>query len=282
MPLPDFDPDAWSLAEHGDSRQRRHATRLAVAWPHYEELWRRHVLPLTFRPHQPDNYFLRPTQKRPLVALADASYAAFFHYAGMVEWRDQLPHARRPEAIRASECLYCYFSHVSSLFDAVLHFARAVNDVLLEYRQPTAFGVLESEDGQPYGLSTQQARAAAGLWHELRRELAPYRNFLVHQQPVLLQNNLLPKVGSMREFSGLTAISKQALSKQDPRLHHEPALEMLEETTEHLAGMLDRVWQEALEALDRIDQPRYREDQLKLRPDDAPLTLERIHAARGN
>ena len=65
--LPPYEPSSWKLSVHGDSRQRKWAEMVCQLCPDYEPFWQRHIVPLTFRPHDKDNYFVRPKQKKHLL-----------------------------------------------------------------------------------------------------------------------------------------------------------------------------------------------------------------------
>ena len=278
----DFDSSSYSLAEHGDSRQRACASQMARLWPSYELFWRSHLVPLTFRPYQAGNYFIRPTQTRVLLRLADSSYAAFFHFAGCLDWRDDLPRGNTQGKRRSSECLYCFFSHAGSLLDAVVEFCDAVNAVLRHYRADEAFHVFRDADSGFKRLGPDRASLEQREFRTLSERLKPYRNFLVHSRPVLVQNDYMPRVQSIREMTGLTVISQVARKGALLDEHFEPIEPTLDDLLQAMGAVLDLVWARGERALQEIDNPKYRQDQLYLRPDDEGLTLDKILAARGS
>jgi hypothetical protein len=90
--------EQWTLDTHGDSFEREWARHDLDDFPAFEEFWRKHLVPLSFRIREPENQFIRPSLPKHLVALADASYAVFYHVA-----------------------------HGHSAHEALLHFCCAVN-----------------------------------------------------------------------------------------------------------------------------------------------------------
>lgn len=95
-------------------------------------------------------------------------------------------------------------------------------------------------------LGADRATYQQKAFRRMGERLRPYRNFLVHDHPVLVQNEYLPKVESIKLMSGLTVISRVARKG-----------ELLE-----------------------IENPKYGKDQLSPRPEDRELTVERILWAR--
>ena len=277
----DFDPDHWTLAEHGDSRQRRWAARITGACPAYERFWQRHIVPLTFRPHQPDNYFVRPTQRRQLLDLADRSYAMLLHLMGTLDWSDGLLNGKGRGDFRPTDCAYYFFSHAYSLREAGSGFADAVNQVLERYKSEPVFAVSRNEAMQRWEWKHGEA---ARRWRDLRDATNDYRNALVHERPLLVQTRSLPARDrtAIRELSGLTAITRLARDEKSLDAHCVAAEKVVLPILGVAEGFCDELWKTACGALDAIENPRYRKDQLAMRQEDSRLTLEKIHHVRGS
>lgn len=276
-----FDPSGFSLARHGDSRQRYWAQKILAHWPHYESFWRAHGVPLSFRVIEEDNYFLRPDLPEHLEELADTQYAVFFHLAQMHEWARQL--GNRPDAkyISASEMLYLFFSHAYSMIEATHGFADAVDRAALHYGGTERFACVRNESGWLVGLGDGWGmQADRHKWSELVQRIGRYRNCLVHRRPVFLQNAYMPRPEYFDTMTGLAAIARVA---QNPVLleeRYEPARPVLEQLLVDSARVLDVIWLEAGRALEQIDVPRYRADQVRVRPGTEKLTKERILGVR--
>ena len=368
-PLPAYDPSAWHLAEHGDSRQRRWAPRVCSLCPAYEPFWQKHIVPLTFRPHDSRNYFVRPKQKKHLLALADTSYALFLHLTGMLRWSDPLlalggdskeepgsiskgsassaagegsssaregggsrakerpgsstrgepasaskgsagsatgKHSSsatrgtsdsladpldlcspdRDAPFRPTDCLYYFFSHTYSLLEAAGTFAEAVNRTLEKYGEDPIFPVDRDTKKSSWYFRQRRSRLAApsvaGSWHALASMSKVYRNALVHERPLLMQSGYLPapREDAVRELSGLVAISRMALNERTIFELCERVEEVIQPIVKTGVELADLLWEDASEALDAIDSVKYPEDQLRLRPEESHLTLEKILAAR--
>ena len=282
--LPPFDPNAWRLAEHGDSRQRRWAAVLAQRCPAYEGFWQRHIVPLTFRPHQRDNYFLRPRQKQRLLRLADTSYALFLHLTGVLTWGERLRSRTTALPLRPTDAAYYLFSHAYSQLEAAGSFADAVNRVGSEYGGTKVFSVSRKEGSGTWTLHRrgQRGRFAGLAWHELADRTRVYRHALVHDRPLFLQSDRMPRpdADAIREMSGLTAIARLALRERSLLDACVPVEDVVTGIEERACRLADVLWQSATEALDQLGSDRYREDQLRLRPEESGLTLARILAAR--
>ncbi len=114
----------YTLAEDGDSRERRWAEELLRGFESYETIWAAHIVPLTFRNREPDNHYLRPSVSKPLLNLADAADATFFQLSECHAWAHRMRKVldalkSKGEAaawplpdetgIVPSEALYCFF-----------------------------------------------------------------------------------------------------------------------------------------------------------------------------
>ncbi|MFO7652406.1 MAG: hypothetical protein R6X25_01135 [Candidatus Krumholzibacteriia bacterium] len=281
MPTPaPFDGTRFRLARHGDSRERQWAPVLLRDFPHYETFWQRHIVPLSFRVVEEGNYFLRPTQVKPLIHLADTCYATFLHLVQAHEWAEELGAAGPRLRLRATECLYCFFSHAYSMIDACLAFCRAVNEVCGRYKAETAFYLRISREGALRGLDAGASRDCIESFNALRTRLGLYRNFLVHRQPVFLQNAYMPRPEHIEELSGLTSVSRLARDPTQISRCYEKVDDATAALLKEMRRVLDTVWTRAQAALDAIESPRYREHQLRVRPEDQGITLEKIRGVR--
>ncbi len=277
----DFRPADYSLAQHGDSRQRTWAHAIVAHCPHYESVWARYVVPMTFHVQESGNYFLRPTLPEELIDLADTHYAVFFHLAQMHEWRRNIERTPAARGIGSTEGLYCFFSHAASLRDATLNFGAALDAILLRYERPSYFEVTYDENGHAKDLGEHWGMTGdRRSWNALRKDVGDTRNFLVHKRPVFLQNHAMPRAEYLDAMSGLTAISRVA---RDPTLLAERYTEVLPEMDRLLlqaAKTLDAVFSTALQQLDAIDDPRFARERFEVRKGDRKITKAMILAVR--
>lgn len=211
MPTPPF-----TLPTHGDSFEREWSDHVLHEFPAYQTFWQHHVVPLSFRPRQPDNQFIRPSLAPHLVALADTSYAVFYHLAHAHAYEQRMLFRKDPlDFPRPTECLYCFFAHAHSGHEALLHFAEAVNRALAHYEAGAVFEVArDHQHGRhPHrliGSSTVAGCEPVDLdtYNRLQTTLSAYRNLLIHEKPIFMQNQWLPTTAKLDEYSGLTAIGK--------------------------------------------------------------------------
>ncbi len=279
----------WHLAEHGDSFEREWARHVLDGFPAYEDFWRRHVVPLSFREHEPLNPFVRPSVPARLADLANAGYAVFYHVAHCHAYLDQLCLRKDYTAFpRPTECLYCFFSHARSGLDALLYLCRAVNNSLKEYDREAIFEVKTvSQWLNPVRLEycTPRVKGAVnpdlGPYFELTAKLASYRNLLVHNKPIFLQNDWLPRPEFAAEYAGLTAIGKLAKNPAARDAHFVPARDELTD----MLGLLKQFAQSLVKFstvhLDALAETSYPRDQRKLGKGDHKLTLQDFKRARG-
>ena len=276
-----FDPESFHLPEHGDSRQRKWSDRILPLWPHYERLWQRHVVPLTFAVVEPGNYFVRPTLDERFEDLADTQYAVFFHLAQMHEWCVLMKNRADAKYIGATESLYAFFSHGTSMLDATRAFARAVDALVTQFGGTPPFEI-DEDRGDPADLGPDWGmKADRAQWKSLCDRVRAYRNLLVHHRPVFMQNEFVPRPQYVEAMSGLTAISRLAL---DPSLldeRYEPVVPVLTSTLEDAARALDVVWLAAIRGLETADGERMLADMLRVAPRDKGLTRDKILGVRG-
>jgi len=182
---------------------------------------------------------------------------------------------------RPTDCAYYFFSHAYSLREAGSGFADAVNQVRGRYKCDPIFPVSRDEVVQRWKWKHGEA---ARRWRALRDATNDYRNALVHERPLFVQTRSLPARDrtAIRELSGLTAITRLARDEKSLDEHCVPAWQVVRPILGVAAGFCDELWRAACEALDAIENPRYRKDQLTMRAEDSRLTLERIRHARGS
>lgn len=278
----------WRLAEHGDSFEREWARHVLDGFPAYEEFWRRHVVPLTFREHEPNNPFVRPSVPARLVDLANAGYAVFYHLAHCHAYLNRVSLGKDYKKFpRPTEALYCFFSHARSGLDALLYLCRAVNNTLKEYDREPIFEVKSvSQWLNPVKLEYCTARVPDAVlpdlepYFRLTSQLASYRNLLVHNKPIFLQNDWLPRPEFAAEYAGLTAIGKLAKNPQLRETHFVPACTALAEMLGLLTTFAQSLVAFATLHLDDLAATSYPKDQRKLGKGDHKLTLQDFLRAR--
>jgi len=283
MPTPD-----WRLADHGDSFEREWARHVLDGFPAYEDFWARHVVPLSFREREPENRFVRPSVPARLADLANAGYAAFYHVAHGHTYLDQLCLRKDYTTFpRPTECLYCFFSHARSGLDALLYLCRAVNNTLKEYDRAPIFEIKTvSQWLNPVRLYYCTPRVPGAVnpdldpYLQLTNQLASYRNLLVHNKPIFLQNDWLPKPEFAAEYAGLTAIGKLAKNPAAREQHFVPARDALTEMLQLLKQVAQSLVAFSTVHLDALADTSYPKDQRKPGKGDHKLTLKDFQRVR--
>jgi len=276
-----FDPTTYHLSDHGDSRQRKWAKRILSHWPHYETLWQHYIVPLTFQIKEPGNYFIRPSIAPEFEDLADTQYAVFFHLAQMHEWCVLMDNRGDAKYLGATEALYAFFSHGTSMLDATVSFAAAVDAVIACYDGTPRFGIEVDRWGNPvlgdaWGMAGDRAN-----WHGLVDRIKAYRNLLVHRRPVFMQNAYVPKAAWVDAMSGLTAVSRLALEPDLLETRYEPVVPMMRSLLEGAGVALDGVWAAAVGGLGALDQAELGADLTRIAKRDRDLDRDTILALRG-
>ena len=280
-------PESWTLNEHGDSFERDWALHVLDGFPAYQEFWRRHVVPLSFRIKEPDNQFIRPSLPPHLVALADSSYAVFYHVAHGHAYLDRLQFRKDHQDFpRATECLYCFFTHAHSAHEALLHFCCAVNGVLARYEQSPLFEVQQDKNGYPCRLAgctptvNECVPVDMDLCEQLQTRLSTYRNLLIHEKPIFLQNAWLPKTRELDKYSGLTGIGKIARDPDAIQRDYRPVGDALVEILGLVKLVAEMVFAASSCHLDGLEGTQYPRDQRRLGKDHK-LTRRSFERVRG-
>lgn len=117
----------WTLAEHGDIRERTWGPTIAANFPSYERLWAKHIVPLTYRVTDPTCVLLRQAVRKGLDELATTSYAVFVHLTSAHA------HLSAGEAAFATDGIYQFYSRLYSVRALVYQFLAAVGGVLKLY-----------------------------------------------------------------------------------------------------------------------------------------------------
>jgi hypothetical protein len=281
---------SYTLAKDGDSRERRWANEIRADFGSYERFWRAHLVPLTFRKEEPENYYFRPSVSKHLLDLADAAYATFFHLTECHAWACRMnkilealeTKAGRPiqdkTEIVPTEALYCFFSHAHSMLDSSMYFAEAVNEIIAKYRERGAkvFTFKTSSYGfkRLVGWNEPQSEKA---YQELTQTVTRYRNALVHRKPVFVLTRRMPKQEYIARWSGLAAICKAAQNRKEVFSQSERVSERLDPLLTQMRTAMEGVWAAAAAALDPLlAEKKYRDAQRHPSRQDETLTLEEI------
>jgi len=288
------------LAYHGDTTERELARRVLPDIPAYEEFWREFIVPLSFRtPEDPWFYFIRPTQHRSPLKLADASYGCLFHLVACHDWVDRLADMSHESRHATTAGLFCLFGHAGAMLYAANTLAKAVNEALDYDRKvgnlPTDHS-MPSFKLEPQGKSGQLwavpccPLSRLGPFADLCTAVRDYRNSLVHEKLLFVQNGLLPKAhheghqttGSHLDwFSGLAAMGRAARSHLILRECFEPVGAILPRLALQMRQGLNSVWASALTFLGPIrDRYHARNDPKRWDARDRDLTIDDFVAVR--
>lgn len=119
----------FTIAEHGDSTEKRWWPAIRQNFPSYEPFWSHHVAPLTYRPA---STYVREAIGKDLARIATANYGVFVHLAGCHRQIQNQENERDPELF-AGDGLYAFYGRLYSVREAVCQFVDALGDVLEGY-----------------------------------------------------------------------------------------------------------------------------------------------------
>lgn len=291
------------LATSGDQFEKKWEGEIVPLVPEYEEFWNDHVVPLTFRDAEEPNRskYLRPGLKGVFIDYADTSYAAFFHLAFCFHWLDQIrSHSTEKPydtnaALWGSESVYCFYSHAISAHDAAANFCRSVNRVA-DYCSSCRVFDVEDDPRKPLFVFGLEGGERLDDLCSLVEEIRSYRNIVVHERIVFLQNGYLPSPERLPkrhekdkrwQKAGLAVIGLFARdydkwkSDRSFELEFVKACDLVEEQLLEMCARLRPIWRHAKSAFDELDrtEPKFRR-RVKIDPKDRTLSQERFNRAR--
>ncbi len=261
----------WRMSKDGDTFEKRWAHRVCPQFPELEQFWAKHVVPLTFRdaPDELRSKYIRPSVKSHFIDYADANYATFFHLAQCFYWRDQVEESIRAKEFGAksdpigTEAIYCFFSHAVSAHDSAAQFADSVNTVAKKYLKQHIFQVRRSEqhsgDSKVIGINGIIGGPNLRRLHAAVRATKEYRNLVVHERIVYLQNGYLP-TKRIKDYAGLRTLGRFARDYQrwsDEGQFEEffhPAVPTLDSLLDRLISGLRPIWRTTTSVFDRLER----------------------------
>ncbi len=252
----------FTLAADGDANEQQWTTsESSKLFPCYEDFWREHVVPLTFRPLNRDNIFMRPSVPSHLRALGTSHYWVFYNFAraGEVLGADRFPSVGR---------LYDFYAHLASVSSS--------NNSMLASFLDAAREVLAHYGGKPRG--TKKDRLAGypkGTVKRLKsadKHVDRYRNWLQHNGGLPLIEGRIPRkprkagydLGTIADLlDSPTRAADLASRFVDARVQARTCLEAV-------AGALNEVWRTVLADFAGM-KDRYRSEQAHLTERDRRL-----------
>jgi hypothetical protein len=166
-------------------------------------------------------------------------------------------------------------------------FASNVNASLRRYDQWPAFK-LENLGGDDW-VTSCCSRSRLGLYDDLTKDVRAYRNSLVHEKLLYIQNGLLPKVrhencqyakpSHLLALSGLAAIGTVTRNQRILRQCFERLDHMISQLLVRMRYGLNAVWGVANSRMTDVRE-RYHADNARWDPRDEALTEDDFRAVR--
>lgn len=247
------------LGSDGDKIERYWWPQIQERFPHYEDLWKQHVIPLTGRP---DYLYVREAVPARLAKLATASYSVFVHLAGCHQQLD--PRYRHPDLF-ATEGVYIFYSRLFSAQQAVRRFITEVADVQNEYNGAYI------RDPVLWLKSHGKGAKLDELYNELVQRTSDYRGQQVHDWGFPVIEGTIPRRPYFAEWlerleeKGLGALASFFNEDDAFRKFETQFVDAIQQATEDLKfaeEVVDEIWKVALDELNALkDAARYKADQ---------------------
>lgn len=240
----------WTLAEHGDGNEKEWGSKIEPTFPRYEQLWREHVVPLTFRVLNPENLYMRPSLKPHLRRLGTAHYWMYYGLAGchaLLADRD-FPSVGR---------LYDFYARLKSVADPrngmLLQFLRAVQAVREHYGEPPG------PRKRPLARYPDSVVAAI---EDADRRVNDYRQWLQHNAGVPILNGYIPRDPKNTRYDLATIAETLDLPLRELTARFVEARAQAAGDLETVERALDGLWEIVLGDLGAIqkDRPQYLKD----------------------
>lgn len=255
----------FTLAEDGDANEQQWASsEFSKLFPSYEDFWREHVVPLSFRSLNRDNIFMRPSVPPRLRALGTAHYWVFYNLESA---REVLSADRFPSVGR----LYDFYAHLASVSSAnntmLAEFLNAVRDVLTDYGGKPRGTKKDRLSGYP-DTTVKPLKAAD-------QRVDTYRNWLQHNGGFPLIEGRIPSSPRQAgyDLGTIADLLDQPKGSQELASRFVDARVQARTCLEGVAGALNEVWRTILADLAALsDLERYYNDQRRSTDRDKRLS----------
>lgn len=253
----------WNLQQHGDGPERRFYKWLRADFPTYEEFWRRHVIPLTYRIIKEELVLVRVDLPEELQDFATAHYNVFFRLALAAREREDKEIFKKPIGYQL------FYLHLhTAINEMVQNFLSCSSLVLERYAgvRIRDLAVWETKWAVPTLVSER---------NQLIEEMSPYRQYAAHLPVLATLDGLIPNpdflvsIASKRGEGALrnefVRLSQKARLLGSPELCREKYSDIEIITSGHFERSLklcDRIWKGMLGEFDQLEShSRYLKDQ---------------------
>lgn len=230
-------------------------------FPFYEDFWRDHIVPLTFRPRDRQIIYVRSGPPEELLTLASAHYSVFIRLAFAYKTLLANTDLAKPDGV------YHFYMDLDGAFDDMLsRFLRATQKVLAKYDKtvPSKFEErLNSWNNQPFKD-----------YDGLRVEISNYRN-LVHYPLIVMISGQLPRPELLNKeqykekHTNLSLLVKLKLEKEQTANDFIDAKELAGGHFNSCLKVLNNIWQNIINEFDEIrNNPAYQTDQATMSETD--------------
>jgi hypothetical protein len=227
----------WTIAEHGESKEKQYWPELRKHCPTYQEFWRIHVVPLTYRVIDEQFLYLRREPPKILRELANLSYQAFFHLGKAFEIHKELA------TPKFGESLFDFYGRLCAALERGSEFSTYVDRCCKKYAIcPKGY---HWHKDQKY-LSLNDSLL------EIQAVVRAYRNKEVHRTTKVLANGKMPRKDKLDKYSDFSAVIDLLTN---PQLVEDEFVPVHTTTQEHLhkaSQVLDSLWNGAVQRMEPL------------------------------
>jgi hypothetical protein len=254
---------AWTLEDDGDGIERRWSNDILPTFPKYEEFWREHIVPLTFRSVDRRLLYVRTGVPEEMQTLATAHYSVFLRLAFAAET------LAGSDVKRLSGVYHFYVDLYAAYYDMLNRFLGATKNVLEKYC--TYVPTKKDRRMNSWGDS--------GLfidYEKLLKEVKDYRD-AIHDPVMVMISGCLPKPEkiartqriSARTYRNLADLARLLSNEAQAKSEYVDAKTLPQEHFKNCTVMLDRIWGGIIGEFQRISaNPSYNSDQSAVSAED--------------
>jgi hypothetical protein len=269
---------SWILKDDGDLIERTYADDIGRYFPLYEEVWVKHVIPLTYRVIDRRCLYVRANldPNTYLERMATGSYGTFIHLAAC---HDQLNSLREPELF-ARQGAYDFYSRLYSAAEVVVgDFLPAVNKVVEKFggSYVKADAIVKGDPKWKRFQTRFRRNGRSGLYRDFDKAFGkrvnPYRNQRVHRWGFPAMDAKIPKRKFLDKWigRGLGEIARFRHNDRTGRrlaIEFVPALDQARDDLRFVEQVLNAVWEMVLQELANLGNPNGYKNAQRVRSSD--------------
>ena len=242
----------WTLADDGDAIERRWSSDILPTFPKYEEFWREHIVPLTFRMKNRELLYVRAGLSKELRNLATAHYSVFLRLSFAAET------LKESQLHKLSDVYHFYVDLYGAFKDMLERFLRATQNALKKYGHPMTSNIDRR-------MLSWRDTGLLNAYKRSREELGNYRH-LIHDPVMIMLSGHLPRPEKINKndltYRDLAELAKFLTVKDAAQKEFVDAYSLGSDQFGNCTSILNRIWFNVIEDFRKIaTDPKYISDQ---------------------